>query len=371
MRDFLPNFPLSPVPETGTRIILLRHGRSTLNDQQRYQGSSDEATLTDQGHLASQRMGQFLENCPLDTVYVSPLQRAQETLVDLLPYLKTQPQQIQTSELLQEIKLPTWEGRPYQEVRTEDSDRYSCWQVRPDQFQIQTEENCVFYPVLELYQRIQEFWQTILPWHRTETLLIVGHGSTNQALINTALGISPRYHHCFQQTHSGLTVFDILTPGRSQIHLLNLTLNPGLPKLKAGKQGVRLVLLPFHPDFPSQPRLLAPFNSVSIQEIIGENCDLLQQLAQAHLEAIVRILQGSQLSLRALPPLHQKELRTVCAIAPPPTLSRLLAHLFPFPHPVPLFPNTFSVVHYPSSQTSPILQAMNVTSSYGIFVAKL
>ncbi|AFZ44687.1 Phosphoglycerate mutase [Halothece sp. PCC 7418] len=360
MRDFLPNFPLSPLPKTGTRILLLRHGRSTLNDQQRYQGSSDDSTLTDQGHLASQQMGQFLENCPLDAVYVSPLQRAQETLVDLLPYLKTQPQQIQTSELLQEIKFPTWEGRSYQEVRTQDSDRYQCWQMRPDQFQIQTEENCVFYPVLELYERIQQFWQTILPLHSGETLLIVGHGSSNQALINTAFGISPRYHHYFQQTHSGLTVFDILTPGCSQMQLLNFTLDSGLPKLKVGKQGLRLVLLPFHPHCPPQPMLLAKFNSVSIQEMIGENCDLLQQLAQAHLEAKITILQESHLSLRALSPLNHKELNTVCAIALPSKLSRLLSQLFPFPHSVELFPNTFSVVHYPSSQNFPILQGMNL-----------
>lgn len=359
-QDFLLNDSLPPLRGKATRIILLRHGRSTLNEQGCYQGSSDHSILTDQGRRASQAMGQFLRDCSLNAIYVSPLQRAQETLSALLPELKIPPPTIQTFPLLREIDLPAWEGRSYQAVRTEDPERYRCWQVQPDHLQMLDSRRCLFYPVLELYERIQQFWQTILPVHSGETLLIVGHGSTNQALINTALGISPRYHHCFQQTHSGLTVFDILTPGRSQIHLLNFTLNRSLPKLKAGKQGVRLVLLPFHPDFPSQPRLLAPFNSVSIQEIIGENCDLLQQLAQAHLEAIVRILQGSQLSLRALPPLHQKELRTVCAIAPPPTLSRLLAHLFPFPQPVQLFPNTYSVVHYPSSQTSPILQGMNL-----------
>jgi len=359
-QEFLPNYLLPPLRGKATRIILLRHGRSTLNEQGCYQGSSDHSKLNDQGRRASQAMGQFLRDCSLDAIYVSPLQRAQETLSALLPELKIPPPTLKTSPLLREIDLPAWEGRSYQAVRTEDPERYRCWQVQPDQLKMLDSRRGLFYPVLALYQRIQEFWQTILPWHRTETLLIVGHGSTNQALINTALGISPRYHHCFQQTHSGLTVFDILTPGWGQMHVLNFTLDPGLPKLKAGKQGVRLVLLPFHPDFPSQPRLLAQFNSVSIQEMIGENCDLLQQFAQAHLEASVKILQGSQLSLRALPPLHHKELNTVCAIAPPPTLSRLLAHLFPFPHSVPLFPNTYSVVHYPSSQTSPILQGMNL-----------
>ncbi|MEM6321553.1 MAG: histidine phosphatase family protein, partial [Bacteroidota bacterium] len=32
-----------------TRVILLRHGRSTLNDQGRYQGSSDNSELTAAG----------------------------------------------------------------------------------------------------------------------------------------------------------------------------------------------------------------------------------------------------------------------------------------------------------------------------------
>ncbi|NJN20872.1 MAG: histidine phosphatase family protein [Leptolyngbya sp. RL_3_1] len=67
-----PGYDLPPVPYQGTRVILLRHGRSTLNDAGCYQGSSDQSDLTSQGVLASRQVGQFLAHCPIDAIYVSP-----------------------------------------------------------------------------------------------------------------------------------------------------------------------------------------------------------------------------------------------------------------------------------------------------------
>ena len=62
-----------------TRVILVRHGRSTFNDQGRYQGSSNQSVLTQQGIDASHLVGKHLSLTPIDTIYASPLQRVQQT----------------------------------------------------------------------------------------------------------------------------------------------------------------------------------------------------------------------------------------------------------------------------------------------------
>ena len=107
----LPGYTLPPLPPKGTRVILMRHGRSNLNDAGRYQGSSDDSQLTAKGRLASRQVGQFLRHCPIDHLYASPLQRAQQTVQELLPQLSTTvPIPVTTTGVLREIDLPAWEG---------------------------------------------------------------------------------------------------------------------------------------------------------------------------------------------------------------------------------------------------------------------
>ncbi|MEL7246110.1 MAG: histidine phosphatase family protein, partial [Cyanobacteria bacterium J06573_2] len=62
-----------------TRVILVRHGRSTYNEQQRYQGCCDESVLTEKGKLQALKTGLALSQIRFDAVYVSPLKRTQET----------------------------------------------------------------------------------------------------------------------------------------------------------------------------------------------------------------------------------------------------------------------------------------------------
>ncbi|NJO11227.1 MAG: histidine phosphatase family protein [Leptolyngbyaceae cyanobacterium SL_1_1] len=255
----LPGYALPPVPPQGTRVILLRHGRSTLNDAGCYQGSSDTSDLTAKGRLASSQVGQFLRHCPIDHLYASPLQRAQQTVAELLPQLPatlSATTAVTTTDVLREIDLPAWEGLLYEEVKTRFPDAYRCWQTAPEQFAMerfgrgngdvgewgeagrdpQESSKFLIYPVRDVYRRAREFWTTALPQHRNQTLLVVSHGGTIQALVNTALGLPMMQHHEMQQTHSGLTVIDFAAPtlGAGYLHLLNLTTPIGeqLPKLK-------------------------------------------------------------------------------------------------------------------------------------------
>ncbi|MBE9004670.1 histidine phosphatase family protein [Fortiea sp. LEGE XX443] len=192
----------------GTRVILLRHGQSTFNVLGLYQGSSDESVLTELGRKEARITGDFLKGLTFDGLYISSLQRAQETAKEILKEITVNPNTIFITDKLRENHLPNWEGLAFQYVRETFPEAYQLWKQRPHEFWVQIDSKTKFYPALDLYEQVQEFWQAILPYHVGKTVLVIAHGGTNRALISTALGISPKYYHCLQQSNCGISILN-------------------------------------------------------------------------------------------------------------------------------------------------------------------
>ncbi|MEM9767346.1 MAG: histidine phosphatase family protein [Cyanobacteria bacterium P01_D01_bin.71] len=384
----LPGYDLLPVSKAKTRVILLRHGRSTLNDQGRYQGSSDNSELTAAGDAASETLGRYLAHCPIDAVYASPLKRAQQTVAALLPQLKVPPMRdVVTTPLLKEMHLPEWEGLQYTEVQSRFADLYHRWQTHPDQVQMQTVNAAgaavSHHPVRDVYERSQEFWQSVLPHHAGQTILVVGHGSSNQALINTALNLPSSKHHALQQTHSGLTVLDVPTAldRAAHLHLLNATLSARLPKLKAGKQGLRLLLLPCGDYRADAKAITALLENETVHAAIIEDPAasahrpalppiVADQILQNHPETIRLAVQQMQLSQywqaaiqRSLTTYDHDQLTTLLIVGQTATLQAGFSSLIQWPQQVAnpqLQPYRLTTIHYPKAHPRPILQGFNL-----------
>lgn len=71
-------------PSTPTRVILVRHARTTYNEQGRYQGSSDRSVLTAKGHQDAYATGLALKEYSFDAIYTSPLKEYGKLLKRLL-----------------------------------------------------------------------------------------------------------------------------------------------------------------------------------------------------------------------------------------------------------------------------------------------
>ncbi|APB34502.1 phosphoglycerate mutase [Gloeomargarita lithophora Alchichica-D10] len=214
-----------------TRILLTRHGESTFNAQSRVQGRSDEAALTERGRLMAVNTGQLLQGVGVDHIYTSPLRRALETaqLLDL-PGVPITP-----TEQLLEIDLPEWEGLTHEQVRTQFPQDYQHWRNAPAQFVMAGR-----YPLLELLHQAAQFWQDVIPRHRGQTLMVVGHATINRMLLVQLLGLDPADYFRLQQSNCGLTVLN-LQPERVQWEALNLVFHTGnlfpkslFPKYKGG-----------------------------------------------------------------------------------------------------------------------------------------
>ena len=366
-----------------TRVILVRHGRSTYNDQGRYQGSSDQAVLTANGRDTAQLVGQSLQRETIDAIYASPLKRVQQTVDAIQEQLPPSAIAVTLKDTLREIDLPTWEGLPYQTVRTHQVDAYRCWIERPHEFQMPryAPENGAalanesFYPVRDLYERAHRFWQDVLPRHSGQTLLVVSHGGTIHALISTALGLTPEQHHGLQQSNCGISVLEF-SPTASSARLCQLNdtepIGEVLPKVKAGKQGLRLLLLPVDGDTPLNgiADLLASVHLDFSLQTHGLISDVqTAQLLDSHPETVQLQVQREdfiQAWQRTLTFRQQSSeaFLTGLVLASPATVQELLMQIFAIPaladEALDVWPGTLSVVHFANSQSRPILQGLNI-----------
>jgi probable phosphoglycerate mutase len=390
--DWKTTFP------TSTRVILVRHGQSTYNAEKRHQGSSDDSVLTAKGRLTAYQTGLLLRELDIHTLYCSPLRRTQETAQEMMAAIATKtdhrPKRV-THSALKEISLPAWEGLPYQVVREEFAEEYRCWKDHPEQFQmveraqvhhtssgaltlVSPPKPC--HPVLELYDRAQQFWQEILPQHPGKTLVVVSHSGTNRALISTATGIAAKHFHRLQQSNCGVSILHFPNAWKQSTRLeaMNGTVHLGeaLPKLKEGKQGLRLLLVPSNGNNPDQIQILTKqLESVEIDFCINHDSAHSQataaQLLQPHPNTIqLPVLREdffqawqqsliSNLPKRPLSESLNRPLTALIVVREEIALLFLSQLLKTHPQHLHLKLDTLSVIHYPHRSNFPVLQAMN------------
>ncbi|MEL6602241.1 MAG: histidine phosphatase family protein [Cyanobacteria bacterium J06614_10] len=399
-----------------TRVILVRHGRSTFNQQGRYQGSSDDAVLTSLGMRTACQVGLALRHRAIDIVYSSPLRRVQQTARALISAMSPgSPPPMVLNHQLREISLPSWEGLTYQKVKEQFAAEYDCWQHRPEAFELPAQPETSaqkssvqkvsaqkriavatdrYFPVQDLYERSQLFWQNFLARHTGHTCLIVSHSGTIHALISTALGLQPKFHHALQQSNCGISeltfkeIAEQKTAGKRSVrlHQLNNTgpLAEALPKVKTEKTGLRLILLPSEGLTAQHCQRIAK----RLEEIRIDLC-LTTSNSQASATKLLKhhpkALQLTTENAHFLPVWQQQlssasgpkdGMITGVAIAPIADIQTLLAQsiapgdrtvveegdrspsLTHFPSQLALRPGLLSVVHYPANHR-PVIQTIN------------
>jgi phosphoserine phosphatase len=403
---------------TNTRVILLRHGQSTYNALGLYQGSSDRPNLTELGYQQAQLTGTFLNNLKFDAIYASPLKRAQDTVKEIFKAIDPTvvPLTINTVSHLRETDLPAWQGLPFQCVKEQFPENYRTWKQRPHEFCMTISQEMregeirgrgdagmgrhgdglrgkeeerdkeittskiqnlkSFYPALDLYDRIQQFWQEILPRHVGETILIVCHGGTNRALISTALEISPAHYHCIEQSNCALSVLDFPN-GRlesGKLAAMNHATHVGetFPQIK---EGLQLLLISSETENLEQTQKLAHFlKDIKINFSISSDrhhaSTITQEILQHHSTTI-----QLQVLREEFPQLWQQAIRTKdrenstqsltgLIVGCDRLIQQFLAQVLGIDSDnlwrLQLQPGTVSSIYYPNSEHLPILQKFNL-----------
>jgi probable phosphoglycerate mutase len=106
-----------------TTIVLVRHGETDWNRENRFQGHSDPP-LNATGRAQAHQLAEELQAEPIAVGYTSPLRRAHETAEIVTRRLGIP---VQTSASLMEVDVGSWSGLTHSEIKARFPDGYSRW----------------------------------------------------------------------------------------------------------------------------------------------------------------------------------------------------------------------------------------------------
>ncbi len=160
------------------RLVLVRHGETAWNSENRVQGTSD-TPLSRNGIRQAERLARSLEDEQIDLIVTSPLRRAAETASIINRGLKAP---IRTDNDLRELDQGIFEGMAYAELMREHGDFLRRWAADPASVAMPGGES-----LADLQKRA---WGAVLRiTGSVERALIVSHNFTIAVILCRALGV--------------------------------------------------------------------------------------------------------------------------------------------------------------------------------------
>ncbi|OGB69533.1 histidine phosphatase family protein [Malikia spinosa] len=164
-----------------TRILALRHGETTWNQDKRLQGHLD-IPLNPRGYWQAARAADALREEAIAAVYSSDLERAHQTASAIATALAMD---VRTHSGLRERHFGDFQGKTWTELELEEPEATLAWRTRvPD-----------FAPggggetLLQLRERIESTINEIAARHSGEQIVIVAHGGVLDMLYRLATGL--------------------------------------------------------------------------------------------------------------------------------------------------------------------------------------
>ena len=162
------------------RLLLIRHGETAWNRDQRPQGVAD-VPLSDLGRRQAEALGQALAGEPLTAVYASDLSRAVETAAAVAaPHGLS----AQTDSRLREMNQGIFEGEPIQRVRESYGEWLKTWLDDPAQVRMPGGET-----LHEVQTRAWAAIEDIRAAQPTGRVAVVAHNFTNLMILCRVLSL--------------------------------------------------------------------------------------------------------------------------------------------------------------------------------------
>lgn len=196
-----------------TTVLLARHGQTGSNVSGFYMGRSDE-DLNDVGYAQARSLSSRLAGLPIDSVYTSPLRRADVTATILA---KPHNLKVKVSDDLNEIHLGDWQGLHLNEISQRWPELWQQWRADPSESTIPEGES--FQQVAE---RAIRAFETVVAAEPGKQALIVTHEIVIKVLVARALGVSNSIYRRFEINNASLSIIR-LTNGKTRLITLNDT----------------------------------------------------------------------------------------------------------------------------------------------------
>ena len=164
-----------------TEIILIRHGETEWNSQQRMQGHSN-SDLSSVGQVQIQALGQWMKNAPFDHIYSSDSLRAKQTAEAITQF---SGHELKIDLRLREKNLGIFEGLTSEEARKRHPEVFRLFKTAGSKYVIDEGES-----TQQLQDRALEIVNEIRIKHPEERVLLVTHGGFIRVVMKHSLGLS-------------------------------------------------------------------------------------------------------------------------------------------------------------------------------------
>lgn len=178
-----------------TRILLVRHGQTDWNQEQRIQGQTDIA-LNQEGESQARLLAQSLASEPLDAIYASDLGRARATA---LAVAQRQGRDLRVDGALRERNYGCFEGLRFADIESQWPDLASAWRRRDPHFAPPAAET-----LLQLRERVIPAVHRIAARHAGEHIMLVTHGGVIDVVYREAAGMDLTQHRTWDLSNTAL-----------------------------------------------------------------------------------------------------------------------------------------------------------------------
>ncbi len=196
-----------------TRVIFVRHGQTSWNQEGKYQGHSD-ISLNERGIKQGNLVAKRLANEKINAIYSSDLLRAQQTAEAIADYhglpVIMKPE-------FREINFGIWEGLTYQDIMAEWSEILTAMYSNPGEIGPPQGES--FQAVKK---RVTHALQECVKEHQEQTIVLVSHGGTMRVLLCAALGVGLDKMWSMRQDSSAINIIEYFD-NRAVVALVNDT----------------------------------------------------------------------------------------------------------------------------------------------------
>ena len=164
-----------------TELILIRHGETVWNSQQRMQGHSN-SDLSEEGRAQIESLGQWMKNVSFDHIYSSDSLRARQTAEAITKY---SGHTLKIDQRLREKNLGVFEGLTTEEAKERHPEIFRLFKTADSNYVIDEGES-----TQQLLDRALEFIEEIRLLQPDQRVVLVTHGGVVRVLIKHTLGLS-------------------------------------------------------------------------------------------------------------------------------------------------------------------------------------
>lgn len=182
-----------------TRLILVRHGQTQWNQEDRFRGRAD-ISLDEKGMSQAEATAARLEHMGVSAIYSSPLRRAMQTAEPAARRLRVETRPLPG---VTDIDYGSWQGLTIPQAAEHDPGVFQQWQHSPQLARFPGGES-----MEEARHRAAAAVASILPGHADQSIAVVSHVTICRLLILDLLSLPTSHFWAIGLSNCALSIFE-------------------------------------------------------------------------------------------------------------------------------------------------------------------